>query len=155
MVVSGVVVQHLARQPEPVGPSVGVGVLVVDDDDRVLLTLRRRPPEAGSWSILGGRVELLETLHTCAIREAREEAGIDIVVRQLLCVTDHILPAERQHWVSPAFLASIVTGDARNLEPEKTAALEWFDLAELPRNLTMTARRAVDAYRAIGTVQRS
>jgi hypothetical protein len=39
-----------------VEPRVGVGVLVVDEHGRVLLTLRRRSPEAGCWSILGGRL---------------------------------------------------------------------------------------------------
>ena len=37
-------------------PRVGVGVLVVDTQKRVLLTLRNRPPEAGCWSIVGGKL---------------------------------------------------------------------------------------------------
>ena len=127
-------------------PRVGVGVLVVDSADQVLLTLRRHPPEAGRWSILGGRVELFETLETCAWREAREEAGIDITLERLLCVTDHILVAEADHWVSPAYLGRIVSGTPTNREPEKTQAVRWFQLGRLPANLTLTARRAIDAY---------
>jgi ADP-ribose pyrophosphatase len=120
--------------------------MIVDTEERVLLSLRRRPPEPGSWSILGGRVEPFERLEDCAIREAREEAGVDVAVERLLCVTDHIVEAESDHWVSPAYLGRIVRGEPVNAEPDKTVDVRWFSLVDLPPNLTITARRAVDAY---------
>src|SRR5262249_5161193 len=126
-------------------PRVGVGVLVLDAQNRALLTLRKRPPEAGCWSILGGKVDFLETLKQCATREVREEAGIEVRLIRLLCVTDHVLPEEDQHWVSPAYLGQVVSGEVRNCEPEKTEEVRWFGLASMPENLTMTARRAIDA----------
>jgi ADP-ribose pyrophosphatase YjhB (NUDIX family) len=126
-------------------PRVGVGVLLVDELSRVLLTLRKLPPEANCWSILGGKLDFLESLEACAIREAREEAGVQIVIERLLCVTDHRLPGENQHWVSPAFLGRIVSGEARNCEPQKTSDVRWFPLSDLPPNLTMTARNAIHA----------
>jgi NUDIX domain-containing protein len=51
-------------------PRVGVGVLLVDQQGRVLLTLREFPPEAGCWSIVGGKLDFLEALEDCAVREA-------------------------------------------------------------------------------------
>jgi len=134
-------------------PRVGVGVLVIDQD-RALLTLRRRPPEVGHWSILGGRVELFETIESCAVREAREEAGIDVVIESLLCVTDHILP-EGAHWVSPAYLGRVIGGEATNREPEAAAALAWFPLGSLPHPMTVTAHRAINAYLARSRSHRS
>ena len=128
-------------------PRVGVGVLVIDERGRVLLTLRNCAPETGSWSIVGGKVDYLETLEECAIREAREEVGSHIALEGLLCVTNHLLPNERQHWVSPAFLGRVSSGVARNCEPEKTSEVQWFPLEKLPPNLTMTARNAIEAYR--------
>ena len=127
-------------------PRVGVGVLLVDELNRVLLTLRARPPEAGFWSIVGGKLDFLETLEECATREAREEVGVEVSIQSLLCVTDHCLPQENQHWVSPAYLAKIRTGHAANCEPDKTADVQWFPLDRLPANLTMTARNAIRAY---------
>jgi ADP-ribose pyrophosphatase len=127
-------------------PRAGVGVLLVDDLGRVLLTLRKLPPEAGYWSIVGGKLDFLEPLEDCAIREASEEVGLVIAIERLLCVTDHRLPSERQHWVSPAFLGRVIRGEARNCEPQKTRAVRWFSIAELPENLTMTARNAIQAY---------
>jgi 8-oxo-dGTP diphosphatase len=130
-------------------PRVGAGVLLVDDRERVLLTLRKGAPEAGCWSILGGKVDFLETVQDCAIREAYEEAGVRIAIERLLCITDHLLPAENQHWVSPSYLARIVEGEAYNREPHKSEDLRWFGLGELPGNLTMTARNAINAYRGL------
>jgi 8-oxo-dGTP diphosphatase len=127
-------------------PRVGVGVLLVDDLGRVLLTLRDRPPEAGCWSIVGGKVDYLETLEQCAVRETREEVGLEIRLVRLLCVTDHHLPQEGQHWVSPAYLGEVLAGEARNCEPEKTREVRWFALGDLPPNLTITARNAIAAY---------
>ena len=137
--------QSVSRPAAALQPKVGVGVLLVDAQDRVLLTLRRLPPEAGYWSIVGGKVDFLETLEACAIREAREEVGLEISLHSLLCVTDHCLPGENQHWVSPAYLGQVLSGEAANCEPEKTREVCWFDLHRLPSNLTMTARNAIRA----------
>jgi 8-oxo-dGTP diphosphatase len=127
-------------------PKVGVGVLLVDKCGRVLLTLRKRPPEAGCWSIVGGKLDYFEPLEKCAVREALEEVGVEIAIERLLCVTDHCLPEEGQHWVAPAYLGRIVSGKASNCEPEKTEEVRWFQSDQLPTNLTMTARNAIAAY---------
>lgn len=127
-------------------PRVGVGVLLVDGSGNVLLTLRTRPPEAGCWSIVGGKLDYLETLEACAVREAREEAGLEIVIERLLCITNHRLPNEKQHWVSPAYLGRVLAGRAHNCEADKTRDVRWFPLDQLPPNLTMTARNAIQAY---------
>jgi len=126
-------------------PRVGVGVLIVDDRNRVLLALRGRPPEAGAWSIVGGRVEPFEKLAECAIREAREEVGVEIAIERPLCVTDHIVSEDNEHWVAPAFLARVTNGEPTNREPDKTVELRWFPLTALPEKLTMTARAALAA----------
>jgi 8-oxo-dGTP diphosphatase len=130
-------------------PRVGAGVLLLDERGRVLLTLRKAAPEAGCWSILGGKVDFLETVKDCAIREAYEESGVRIAIERLLCITDHLLPDENQHWVSPSYLARIVEGEAYNREPHKSELVQWFGLNELPGNLTMTARNAIAAYREL------
>ena len=73
---------------------------------------------------------------------------------RLLCVTDHVLPNEEQHWVAPAYLGRIVSGDARNCEPDKTREVRWFEIGDIPQNLTMTARNAIEAYLRESHVER-
>lgn len=127
-------------------PRVGVGVMLIDHEQRVLLTLRRRAPEAGCWSILGGKLDFMEKLGECAVREAREEAGVEVELVRLLCVTDHLLPQEGQHWIAPAYLGRVVSGEAQNREPEKTEEVRWFQMDEVPENLTITAHNAIRTY---------
>jgi len=127
-------------------PRVGVGAVVLDEKNRILLQLRNKPPEEGHWSIPGGRVEFMEKLEDAIVRELKEELGIDVIVEDMLRVTDHIVPADNAHWVSPAFLVRVVGGQAENLEPEATRRVEWFPLDALPDKLTITTRSAVEAY---------
>jgi ADP-ribose pyrophosphatase len=142
-------------QPNLSTPKVGVGVLLTDHRGRVLLTLRKRPPEAGCWSIVGGKLDFFEPLEKCAVREALEEVGVEIAIERLLCVTDHCLPNESQHWVAPAYLGRILSGRATNREPDKTRSVRWFPLDLLPANLTLTARNAIEAYKRAAAVSSS
>ncbi|HYD34652.1 MAG TPA: NUDIX domain-containing protein [Vitreimonas sp.] len=111
---------------------VGVGAAIFDDQGRLLLA--RRGPQAknerGKWEIPGGAVEWGETLHEAIIRETKEELGITIRVKSLINVWDHILPAEKQHWVSPTFICEIVAGTPEIKEPLKCDELGWFTLDE-------------------------
>jgi 8-oxo-dGTP diphosphatase len=95
-----------------------VGVLLMHDQ-HVLLNLRILPPEAGRSGIVGGKLDYLESLEQCAIREACAELGVDIVIQSLLCVTEHRLPDEHQDWISPAFLAQIFGGRQRTASRPK------------------------------------
>lgn len=77
----------------PERPIVGVGVIVFKGTD-VLLVRRGKPPRLGEWSIPGGAQELGETIAEAAIREIREEAGIEIEVEGLVEVVDLIRPSD-------------------------------------------------------------
>ena len=125
-------------------PRVGVGGVVLEDG-KVLLLLRQKEPEAGAWSLPGGRVEFMERLEDAVVRELREELGITVEVESLVCVTNHIVPDENEnaHWVSPAYRVRLISGVPQNLEPAKTAAVEWFPLSNLPENLSISARSAL------------
>jgi len=124
-------------------PRVGVGGVILRDN-KVLLLLRKRPPEAGCWSLPGGRVEFMERVEDALVRELKEELGVEVEVESLLCVTNHIVPADNAHWVSPVYLVRTVSGEPRNLEPDKTEAIEWFPESGLPENLSIAARAALD-----------
>ena len=69
----------------PDRPFVGVGV-VVWRGDNVLLIQRGKPPRIGAWSLPGGAQELGETVRETAVREVREETGVEIDVTHLIDV---------------------------------------------------------------------
>jgi 8-oxo-dGTP pyrophosphatase MutT (NUDIX family) len=59
------------------------GVLAADEQGRLLLQRRR---DTGQWALPMGRMELGETPSQCAIRETREETGVQVEVTGLLGV---------------------------------------------------------------------
>ena len=59
---------------------VAVLCYLYDQDDRLLLLLRNKEPNEGSYSPIGGKLEAAvgESPHACAIREIREEATVTV-----------------------------------------------------------------------------
>jgi mutator protein MutT len=129
---------------------VGVGALIVDDAGRLFLAQRgpKAKNERGLWEFPGGGVEFGETLQEALSREIREEYGVTIAVGALLTVTDHILPDEGQHWVSPSYICHIISGTPTILEPEKCSAIGWFTLDAMPDALSLVTRHDLELYRA-------
>ena len=129
---------------------VGVGALIVDDEGRLFLARRgpRAKNERGLWEFPGGSVEYGETLAAALVREMREEYGIEIAVAELLDVVDHILPEEGQHWISPTYLCTILSGEPQVREPAKCSEIAWFCPDEMPGDLTQITRANLEHYRA-------
>ena len=61
-----------------------VGAIIKDPGGRLLLIKRGHPPQAGRWSLPGGRVEPGETDQQAVIREIREETGLKISCDRLV-----------------------------------------------------------------------
>jgi ADP-ribose pyrophosphatase YjhB (NUDIX family) len=55
-----------------------VGAIITDDRGRLLLIKRGHEPDAGLWSLPGGRVEPGETDEQAVVREIREETGLSV-----------------------------------------------------------------------------
>jgi mutator protein MutT len=123
---------------------VGVGAIILRNDN-ILLLLRKKAPEAGSWTIPGGRVEFGETVEQAILREVKEEIGVEGRVIAPLGVTDHILTEEHSHWVSPRFLIEVI-GEPQNMEPQSHEEMRWFPISELPDNVTLTTQKALAAF---------
>jgi ADP-ribose pyrophosphatase YjhB (NUDIX family)/GNAT superfamily N-acetyltransferase len=74
---------------EPADIAVAAGCVVVKDG-AVLLHKRVEPPFQGHWSIPGGHPRKGETLAECAVRELREETGLDIELVGLAGVAERV-----------------------------------------------------------------
>jgi 8-oxo-dGTP diphosphatase len=61
------------------GPRIGaVGAIITDASGRLLLIKRGHEPEAGRWSLPGGRIEPGESDQQALVREVREETGLEV-----------------------------------------------------------------------------
>ena len=108
----------------------------------MLLISRARSPEAGCWSLPGGKVGVYERTEEAARRETAEEIGISVSGLEPLCVVEYVVRDEGVHWVSPIFVAEAFDGEPALLEPDKHTGFGWFSLDGLPSPLAQSAAEA-------------
>ena len=65
-------------------PKVAVGTIIRTPDDRIVLVRRAIDPGYGKWVFPGGFIDRGETVEAAAVREAREECGLDIRLDRLI-----------------------------------------------------------------------
>jgi len=111
---------------------VGAAAVVRDTAGRVLL-VQRGPGRhgAGAWCLPCGFVEWGEDVRAAAAREAREEAGIEVTVGEVLQVASNFHdPGEPT--VGIWFAAELVDPHATPVAGDDAVAVAWFDPAALP-----------------------
>lgn len=118
----------------PARPIVGVGVVVLRDD-AVLLIRRARPPREGQWSLPGGAQKTGESVVQAALREVREETGVDVEVRGLLDVIDSIQEDPdgrvRYHYTLVDVYAEWRAGEP--VAEGDALQARWWPISEIPR----------------------
>jgi ADP-ribose pyrophosphatase YjhB (NUDIX family) len=119
-------------------------LVILREDGKVLLYRRLKAPEAGYWNIVGGKVDPMESSADAARREAEEETGLSIGEVEFLCVTEQIIDADAQHWISMIYITRDFSGEPRLTEPDKLSDLGWFDPANPPAPLSAFAIRAFE-----------
>src|SRR5215469_6863854 len=112
---------------------VGSSAIVVDDRNRILL---QRRTDSGNWALPGGAMDIGETLAECAIREVREETGLDVRVDRIVGIYSdpgHVFAYDdgevRQEF--SICLACTITGGSLRVSSESTA-VDFFPPADLP-----------------------
>ena len=119
---------------KPVFP-VGVSVLMVHGGN-VLLGRRKNNSAAGLYSTPGGRLEHDEDVYKCAIRELKEETGVDAYASDLeiIDVKEHFRYGK--HCIMFYVKVTKWTGSIKNTEPEKCERWEWHHLRHVPLDCT-------------------
>ncbi|HLF12645.1 MAG TPA: NUDIX hydrolase [Gammaproteobacteria bacterium] len=102
---------------------------VVRNGERILLVRQSRGHSLeGQWTVPWGRIENGESPVTAALRETKEEAGIQAAVEGLLGVQE--LPPPWEGWMAIVYLCKHVRGDLRPDDGETDAA-RYYSLSEL------------------------
>jgi len=132
------------RREYPTQPIVGVGAVIVQSR-KLLLVKRGVEPEKSKWSIPGGAVELGERVRDTAMREAKEECGLDIklVGDKPMDAIDNIISGENErlqyHYILLQFLARPSGGTLK--AGSDVTQVRWVSLEEVETyDLTNTFR---------------
>ncbi len=118
---------------------IGSGAFVVNEKGEILLERRR---DNGMWGLPGGAVLPGETLRETAIREIREETGLDVEITgflgmysdpldgRIVCYPDN---GDLAHIIDAIFTAVVVSGELR--PSEESYEVRFFSQDSLPDNI--------------------
>ncbi len=108
-------------------PKIAVGTIIrIGDQGRIVLVKRAIEPGYGKWVFPGGYVDRGEEITLAALREAREEAGIDVRL-------DHLVNIYSYAGRSPVivvYAATMISGEL--VTDDEGLEIREFDLDEIP-----------------------
>lgn len=115
--------------------------IIIEINDGIVLIKRKNPPEG--WALPGGFVDYGESLETAAIREAKEETGLDIqIIRQFHTYSD---PSRdpRHHTISTVFIAK---ANGLPVAGDDAANAKIFNKSNLPGKIAFDHRNILEDY---------
>jgi ADP-ribose pyrophosphatase YjhB (NUDIX family) len=127
---------EIFRNPVPT-----VDIIIQVDKTSVILIKRKNPPYG--WAIPGGFVDYGESLEEAAVREAKEETGLDVdLTRQFHTYSD---PGRdpRQHTISTVYVAK---GKGKPEAMDDAVAVGIFTESDLPEEIAFDHRSILKDY---------
>lgn len=117
-----------------------VVLLCISRDDAILLVAQNYEPEY--WSLPGGVVEIGESIEEAAVREAREETGLQVRIKRLVGL--YSKPREGSLAVT---LEADVVGSSLGPVCDDVSECWYFPMDGLPVHAREHFRQRVDDYR--------
>ncbi len=124
----------------------GIYLVLIKDNKILLLRRYNTGNDDGNYSLVGGHVDDGEAYKDAMIREAKEEADIEINSADLNAV--HVLHRQQSgNRIDVFFMANNWTGKPRVAESEKCDDVSWFDIDNLPDNTIPFIKQALKHIR--------
>ena len=110
-----------------------VVAVIIDDQERVLLTRRSIPPFKGMWVMPGGKIDLGEPIAVALKREVDEEVGLEVEVGDLIDVFEHVTPGEENCHYIILFYRCWPVHTAVTHNQDEVEEAQWVPRSELSR----------------------
>jgi ADP-ribose pyrophosphatase YjhB (NUDIX family) len=124
---------------------VGVHLFLIDGKNILLLKRYNTGYEDGNYSVVAGHLDGGEDVYSAMIREAKEEAGIDIELKdiKIIQVMHRKKPNEEINYF---FYCNKWNNEIKNMEPEKCSELKWYPIENLPENTIEYIKYSIKNY---------
>ncbi len=123
-------------------PTVDIIIELDQSDDPPILLIKRKNPPYG-WALPGGFVEYGESLEQAAIREAKEETGLDIKLKYQLGAYSDPKRDPRFHTISVVFVA---TATGRPVAGDDAKQIGIFRKDQIPEELAFDHAKILKDY---------
>lgn len=124
-------------------PRIGVGV-IIEKNGRVLLIKRTNVHGTGSWSTPGGHLEHGESPEECAIREVKEETGVDIGDVKFRGITNDLFEVSKKHYITIWMEGRSLSGEPVADADHEASDVGWFAWDALPEPLFLSLKNFVE-----------
>lgn len=115
--------------------------IIIEYKGNIILIKRKNPPLG--WALPGGFVDYGESLEKSAIREAKEETGLDVnLIRQFHTYSDPLRDA-RFHTITTVYIA---TAEGVIAAGDDAAEVGLFNKDNLPDNIAFDHKKIIEDY---------
>lgn len=125
------------------------GAIIVNKKNQILLQKRS---DSGLWGNPGGAIELGEKLEEALKREVFEETGLHIKNPKFFRIysgeDEHMIypNGDEVYYVNVIYIVNEYTGNL-SINDNESLELRFFDLNELPENMTITLKNIIKDYK--------
>lgn len=118
---------------------------IIEKNDKIVLVKRRNKPFKNMFALPGGFVEYGETVEKAAIREAEEETGLKVRLKDILGVYSDPKRSPEKHTLAIVFVAEPVGGKLK--ADTDTIEAKWFNLKNIDlKNLAFDHAKILKDY---------
>jgi ADP-ribose pyrophosphatase YjhB (NUDIX family) len=114
---------------------VAVHLFLIKDGNILLLRRYNTGYEDGNYSVVAGYIDGNEHVYNAMIREAKEEAGINILKKNLEIIQVMHRKTKNEERIDYFFTCKEWEGEIKIMEPNKCDELSWHSLENLPENM--------------------